>query len=141
MSKAAEQGHPDALCNLGYMIKQQAALIPQSQPSFIPFEPSQRHSFDRSTAIRANLIRSVKLTFGCGYSEAARLFRLAADRGSVAACFHLGDMHEKGLGVCRDIITAFYYYKAASDLGNDKHVSTKTMKFSMDISANEVIVS
>lgn len=50
--------------------------------------------------------------------EAARLFHIAADRGSPEAMRRLGDLHRYGLGVKRDRREALRWYRLAADHGD-----------------------
>jgi TPR repeat protein len=52
------------------------------------------------------------------YREAAKWFRLAAERGNPAAQFYLGLMHAKGQGVPQDRVEAANWYRRAADGGN-----------------------
>lgn len=55
---------------------------------------------------------------------AAHYFRLAADKGNVAAAYKLGEIYENGQGVASDPVQAFsWYMKAAAR--NDKHGQLK----------------
>ena len=55
---------------------------------------------------------------------AAHYFRLAADKGNVAAAYKLGEIYENGQGLAPDPVQAFsWYMKAAA--GNDKHGQLK----------------
>ncbi|WP_313613358.1 peptidoglycan-binding protein [Agrobacterium sp.] len=50
--------------------------------------------------------------------EAAKWYRLAADRGFAPAQYRLANMLEKGTGVSRDLTEATDYYAKAADQGN-----------------------
>jgi TPR repeat protein len=50
--------------------------------------------------------------------EAARLYRLAAEKGNVWAQVHLGEMYESGLGVEEDEREAARLYKLAAEQGD-----------------------
>jgi TPR repeat protein len=56
------------------------------------------------------------------YAEAAELFRdaLAVDPEYVEAYYYMGFLFENGLGVDRDMKTAFRYYRKAADLDHGK---------------------
>ncbi|GGF92133.1 hypothetical protein GCM10010924_20100 [Rhizobium wenxiniae] len=55
---------------------------------------------------------------------AAHYFRLAADKGNIAAAYKLGEIYENGQGLAPDPVQAFsWYMKAAA--GNDKHGQLK----------------
>jgi localization factor PodJL len=51
-------------------------------------------------------------------AEAARWYRLAADRGSAPAQYRLGSLYEKGTGVTRDLARAVSLYEQAANAGN-----------------------
>ncbi|PZU83744.1 MAG: peptidoglycan-binding protein [Shinella sp.] len=52
------------------------------------------------------------------FSEAAKWYQLAADRGFAPAQYRLANLYEKGTGVPRDIATAKRLYQQAADAGN-----------------------
>ncbi len=52
------------------------------------------------------------------FAEAAKWYRLAADRGFAPAQYRLANLLEKGAGVPRDIVTAKALYQQAADAGN-----------------------
>jgi hypothetical protein len=52
------------------------------------------------------------------YAEAARLYRLAAEQGHVAAQFNLGSMFENGEGVAQDRGEAIRLYRLAAAQGD-----------------------
>jgi TPR repeat protein len=52
------------------------------------------------------------------YAEAAKWFRLAADRGHVEAQGSLGWMYAKGQGVAQDIVEAAKWFRLAADQGD-----------------------
>lgn len=52
------------------------------------------------------------------FSEAAKWYQLAADRGFAPAQYRLANLYEKGTGVPRDISTAKRLYQQAADAGN-----------------------
>lgn len=55
---------------------------------------------------------------------AAHYFRLAADKGNVAAAYKLGEIYENGQGLALDPVQAFsWYMKAAA--GNNRHGQLK----------------
>lgn len=55
---------------------------------------------------------------------AAHYFRLAADKGNIAAAYKLGEIYENGQGLARDPIQAFHWYMKAA-ARNDKHGQLK----------------
>lgn len=54
----------------------------------------------------------------CDKKEAARLFKMASDRGDCAAMYNYAYILENGLGCPSDRQEAFRYYKMSADLGN-----------------------
>lgn len=50
--------------------------------------------------------------------EAARLFKMASERGDSAAMYNYAYILENGLGCPSDRQEAFRYYKMSADLGN-----------------------
>ncbi len=60
--------------------------------------------------------------------EAARLFRLAAEKGHTKAQFYLGDIYKEGRGVVQDFAEAAKWYKLAAAQGHaDAQVSLADM--------------
>ena len=57
------------------------------------------------------------------YVEAARWFRLAADKGYAPAAFNLGVMYADGRGVPRDRSEAAKWYEKAAAAGNEMAVA------------------
>ena len=51
-------------------------------------------------------------------ARAARLYRLAAERGLAIAQVNIGEMHERGEGVARDRAAAYVWYRRAAAGGN-----------------------
>jgi clan AA aspartic protease (TIGR02281 family) len=52
------------------------------------------------------------------YAEALKWFHKAAEQGSAAAQYRLGQMHLHGEGVAQDFAEAFKWYRLAADQGN-----------------------
>ena len=53
------------------------------------------------------------------YSEAVRLYRLAAEQGVAEAQANLGLMYVTGQGVAQDMVRAYMWFDLAAALGND----------------------
>ena len=53
------------------------------------------------------------------YTEAAGLYRLAADQGHADAQFHMGLCYMDGIGVRQDYTDAVKWYKLAADQGHE----------------------
>lgn len=72
----------------------------------------------------AEVYQGRKATGPADQKLAAHYFRLAADKGNIAAAYKLGEIYETGQGVTRDPVQAFsWYMKAAAR--NDKHGQLK----------------
>jgi TPR repeat protein len=52
------------------------------------------------------------------YSEAARLYRLAADQGNVNAQIGTGALYVEGIGVPKDYIQGYFWFTLAAVSGN-----------------------
>ncbi|MGI2033064.1 tetratricopeptide repeat protein [Rhizobium panacihumi] len=62
-----------------------------------------------------------------GYDDlrlSAHYFRLAAEKGNMAAAYKLGEIYENGIGVAKDPLLAFNWYMRAA-ARNDKHGQLK----------------
>ena len=120
--KAAVQGNPAALYSLGVM-HERCELSPAESP-----EASHDWMHIYRTAVEPGCIGSY-----CGqggahdscrdsadYVEAARMYRMAADRGHAAAQFNLAVMYVVGAGVPRVPAEAARRYRLAAKQGHPK---------------------
>ena len=119
LSKAAAQGHPDAVCELGYYYDKGIA---------VPKDPVRaRHLFEESASLgcaraMTNLAQLYAVGRGVEANEekAVDLFLNAADAGDPFAMTRIGEMYEHGVGVKqkRDLSKALYWYRRASKGGD-----------------------
>ena len=119
LSKAAAQGHPDAICELGYYYDKGIAV--QKDPI------RARHLFEEAASlgcVRAmtNLAQLYAVGRGVEPDEekAVDLFLQAADAGDPFAMTRIGEMYERGVGVKqkKDLSKALYWYRRASKGGD-----------------------
>ena len=99
---AALQGHMPAQLHLAYALRARESMHdPGHDTNAMPIP---RKTVRRSTA--PHLVRSVNF------------FRMAADKGHVAAQFELGQMYAQGLGVTQQFEEAAYWYLIAAKQGH-----------------------
>jgi len=55
-------------------------------------------------------------------SEAVRLYRTAAEKGTRKPCLHLGRMYADGHGVAKDETEAFALFRQAAEKVRSRHV-------------------
>lgn len=66
------------------------------------------------------------------YTEAARTWRKSAEQGDVRSQFRLGVLYEKGTGVPKDAVKAYYWYTVAQKRGNaDAGLAAQLLKTRM----------
>ncbi len=99
---AVHQGHMPAQLHLAYALRAGEAMHDPGHD--LKAVPISRKTVRRSTA--PHLVRSVNF------------FRMAADKGHVAAQFELGQMYAQGLGVPQQFEEAAYRYLIAAKQGH-----------------------
>jgi localization factor PodJL len=93
-------------------------------PITVPIGIEPASLVDAATAGDANALFEIgaRFTDGRGVqadpAEAAKWYRLAADRGLPPAQYRLGNLLEKGTGIERNLDEAMTYYRQAAEAGN-----------------------
>ena len=117
--KAAEQGHAQAQCDLGWMY---------DNGHGVPKDCTEAMKWFRKAAEQGHAVAQCSLgnmyTDGRGvfvlkdYAEAVKWYRKAADQGYAIAQFNLGVMYANGRGVPKDYAEAAKWYRKAAEQGN-----------------------
>ena len=121
---AAEQGHLDAMNNLGrlyeYADSKGRASISRSYPkAFEWYEKAAKGGYSKGQVNLGSMYYSGRgLKSGPSYERAAKLFRQAADQGDPIAQNNLGICYEMGRGVPKDYLAASELYAKSAKLGN-----------------------
>ena len=71
------------------------------------------------------------------YVESVRWFTLAAEQGSTESQFNLAVGYKNGLGVKKDLVRAYMWFKIATGLG-DKDAAESLEDLSAEMSKNQV---
>lgn len=102
-----------------------APIAPVEQASIIvPAGIEPQSMADAAAAGDANALFEIGARFSDGRgvstdpSEAAKWYKLAADRGLAPAQYRMGNLLEKGTGVDRNLGEAISYYRQAAQAGN-----------------------
>jgi hypothetical protein len=98
------------------------ALSRASAPSTPPPTTAPLTTDPTGTAAIVSLAKKYEMGLGVArnYSEAARLYRQAADRGDGTALLNLGLLYREGLGVTRDSVEACRLFRQALAAGNNE---------------------
>ncbi len=111
---AADQGHAEALYNLGVMYAKGQGVV-----------QNYKKASGKLAETRDMLGRSLALFDVCQrprrseeFKEAFKWYKLAANQGHAGAQTNLGAMYAKGRGVAQDYKEAFKWYKLAADQGH-----------------------
>jgi hypothetical protein len=98
------------------------ALSRASAPSTPPPTTAPLTTDPIGTAAIVSLAKKYEMGLGVArnYSEAARLYRQAADRGDGTALLNLGLLYREGLGVTRDSVEACRLFRQALAAGNNE---------------------
>ena len=115
IEKAAEDGYPPALNNLGI-------LYLKKQNYTEAFEYFKRASDSNYAAALFNLGFSYAQGYGVerDYGEAANLYEKAALGGNVNAQYSLGLMYSQGVGVGKNLVNSFIWLGVAKERGSDE---------------------
>jgi uncharacterized protein len=115
---AAEQGHPKAQTDLGFLYSLDAVFRTGDYKEAVKW---YRRAADQGDPQGQALIGTYYQT-GQGvpqnYAEAARWYRLAAEQGHYPAQSALGNMYAKGEGVPRNYAEAARWYRLAAEQGD-----------------------
>jgi localization factor PodJL len=93
-------------------------------PPPVPAGIEPKSLADAAAAGDANALFEIGARFSDGrgvqadLAEAAKWYRLSADRGLAPAQYRLGNLLEKGTGIERDLDQAVSYYRRAAEAGN-----------------------
>ena len=121
---AAEQGHLDAMNNLGRLyeyadIKGRASISRSYSKAFEWYENAANQGYSKGQVNLGSMYYSGRgLSAGPSYEMAAKLFRKAADQGDPIAQNNLGICYEMGRGVPKDYLAASELYEKSAKLGN-----------------------
>lgn len=115
---AAEQGHVEAQCKLGYMYDLGLGVTEDDQESVKWY----RKAAEQGHALaQYNLGEMYRYGFGVikNYEEAVKWCRKAAEQGYADAQYRLGVRYEIGVGVTKDYEEAVKWYRKAAEQGHD----------------------
>ncbi len=125
-SQAAPQASaPDAVAEAPAEDLPASPVAPVEQASIVvPAGIEPQSMADAAAAGDANALFEIGARFSDGRGvaanagEAAKWYRLAADRGLAPAQYRMGNLLEKGTGVDRNLGEAISYYRQAAQAGN-----------------------
>jgi TPR repeat protein len=121
LRKAAEQGNPNAQCDVGRMYAEGQG-VPQD------YAEAQRWWRKAAEQGHAGAQSNLGLMYDTGkgvpqdHAEALRWYRKAAEQGNANAQYFLGQMYAKGRGVRRDYAEALRWYRKAAE---QRHASAQ----------------
>jgi localization factor PodJL len=123
------EGQAAAMAPAGAAPQAQEAFVAapkaQAEPQIaVPVGIEPKSLADAATAGDANALFEIGARFTDGrgvksdLTEAAKWYKLSADKGLATAQYRLANLLEKGTGVQRDLGQAVTYYKLAAEAGN-----------------------
>ena len=110
--QAAAQGHERAKMALD-MLSDMGLSTPNPTPAATP-TPAPQHDQSEANQLFQQGVRCLNEK---NYTEAAKLFKAAADQGHAQAQFYLGCCYDNGQGVPQNQAEAAKWYKLAADQG------------------------
>lgn len=115
--KAAEHGHVDAQCAVGWLYLEGSGVTQNSPLAAEWFTKSANHG---SIEAQSNLGRMYETGRGIpqNYSLAEEWYRKAAEQGLDVALYNLGGLYEKGHGLPQDYALAIEYYTESAEYGH-----------------------
>jgi TPR repeat protein len=96
-----------------------ACAAPQQRLNVADLRAKVEHG-DPNAAVAMGVLYDSGTEVAKDQSEAARWYRLAADKGNAEAQNSLGSMYQAGEGVPRDYSLALRWYSLAADQGHGK---------------------
>lgn len=115
--KAAEQGHANAQCNLGWMYESGQGVERDDAQAVFWYRKAAEQNIANAQWLLAGSYRN-----GYGveqdFKQAASWYHKAAEQGHALAQFFLAGMYTKGLGVAQDEAQAIEWYRKAAAQGN-----------------------
>ena len=127
----AEQGHPQAQYNLGFMY---------NKGQGVPEDDGRAVYWYRETALQGFASAQVNLGImyadGSGVPEDERQavfwYRKAAAQGNAAAQFLLGHAYATGAGLPQDVLEARFWYRKAAEQGHENAQIDLALSYSLD---------
>jgi hypothetical protein len=115
--KAAEQGHGNAQCNLGWMYESgQGVEQDDAQAVFWYQKAAEQHIANAQWLLAGSYRNGYGVTQD--FKQAAAWYLKAAQQNHALAQFFLAGMYAKGLGVAQDEAQAIAWYQKAAAQGN-----------------------
>ena len=125
LAEAADAGHPWAQYYLAWLYKRGAGTGEDPKKAAVWFERAARAG--NAYAIN-NLAECYRKGYGVVKNPSKAIDWLRKGRESAVCCLTLGEMHEFGEGVERNIDEALYYYERAERLGGAEEIARRNIK-------------
>jgi hypothetical protein len=116
---AAEQGHLDAMYNLGFMYEKGRGT-PQNFPEAVTWYRKAAEQGEPWSQVNLGLMYEEGRGVSQNYPEAVKWYRKAAEQGDSDAQSNLGFMYQNGWGTTQDYAEAVTWYRKAAEQGHSK---------------------
>eukprot|EP00466_Bigelowiella_natans_P012634 jgi/Bigna1/52200/estExt_Genewise1Plus.C_60140 len=115
--KGAQYHHAGCHLNIGRMYEGGYAVPRNEEKALYHYECAMNHGHVDAEASLGYLFLKQNL-----YSKAVHHLSHAADNGSAEAYYHLGEIYEHGLGICKNLSVAHSHYKKSCEMGLPKAI-------------------